>query len=303
MTQASVRETAEIVTLPITHIRPSAFQTRVSLEDIDSLCRSIDTIGLLNPILVRRVSSKDYEVISGHRRMEACKRLGVAEVPCNIRIANDKEAYVLSLAENLERESLDPVEEAEAFKRFVCEYGWGSISELASRIGRSEEYVSQRILMLNLPPSILEKIRRRTLSQSHAEELVWIKNSQLQTELSEQIVKKHLSVSQTHDIAKLVKKGFDLRQAISSAHTEVSAPDFAKFNSQKRDKNSSRIKRALVSLRTSLSVLDLIIEEMVEDDDLESAKIQKSIRRARYNLHQIIDDIVKEKVGIERKTR
>ena len=100
-----------------------------------------------------RLSDIKFEVVAGNRRLEACKRLHWLKVPCLVRELSDKEAYEIGLIENIERETLTPIEEAKAFQMYVKEKGWGGVKALAEKIGRSEEYVSHKIALLSLPSS------------------------------------------------------------------------------------------------------------------------------------------------------
>lgn len=113
-----------------------------------------------------------FEVVAGNRRLEACKRLGWRKIPCHIIELSDKEAYEVSLIENVQHKSLNPIEEAKAFRKYVIDHGWGSISELAKRIGKHHSYVSRRMRLLDLPPEIQEQIVHRRTTPSTALELL-----------------------------------------------------------------------------------------------------------------------------------
>src|SRR5215831_7592564 len=142
-------------------IKPSQFAVRnkfqkISPED-DSLVASIREHGLLQPILIRPLT-QGFEIVAGHRRFQACRSLRWRFISCKIREMSDKQAYEIQLTENMQRKSMDPVEEAEAFRRYVVDFGWGGITELAKKIGKSEVYVSHRLQLLKLPDEIKERI-------------------------------------------------------------------------------------------------------------------------------------------------
>jgi len=147
---------------------------RSDLGQLDELIASIEEKGLLEPIVVRPVED-GFEVVAGYRRLEACKRLGWRRIPCHIIELDDREAYEVSLIENLQHKSLDPIEEALAFKRYVEEYGYGSVTELARRIEKSPSYVSRMIALLSLPDDVREELVRRRKSPSIAQELLNLK--------------------------------------------------------------------------------------------------------------------------------
>ncbi|MEM2842175.1 MAG: ParB/RepB/Spo0J family partition protein [Thermoproteota archaeon] len=152
-------------------IRPPKYALRDDLVPLDELMVSIKEKGLLQPIIVRPLED-GFEVVAGNRRLEACKRLGWRKIPCHIIELNDKEAYEVSLIENVQHKSLNPIEEAKAFRKYVIDHGWGSISELAKRIGKHHSYISRRMSLLDLPPEIQEQIVRRRTTPSTALELL-----------------------------------------------------------------------------------------------------------------------------------
>ncbi len=139
---------------------------------------SIVENGLLEPIIVRPVNG-ELEVVAGNRRLEACRRLGFARILAHIVELDDKEAYEVSLAENLQRKTLDPLEEAEAFKRYVEDFGYGGESDLARRIGKSVSYVSRRIALLRIPKRLREELLRRRKAPGIAQELLSLGESEM----------------------------------------------------------------------------------------------------------------------------
>ncbi|MFC1755456.1 ParB/RepB/Spo0J family partition protein, partial [Thermoproteota archaeon] len=139
------------VKLNRTHLSKQSL--RSDLGNLDELMASIDKVGLLQPIVVRTVAN-EYEVIAGNRRFEACRRLSWIKIPCHIVEMDDKEAFEISLVENVQRNMLNPIEEARAFSRYVEENGWGSVNDLAHRIGKSQVYVSKRLRLLKLPENV-----------------------------------------------------------------------------------------------------------------------------------------------------
>ena len=122
----------------IGRLSPFKHNYRSDNTDLEQLIDSIKQKGLLQPILVRS-SEVGYEIIAGHRRYESCKRLGWRKIICHILELGDKDAFEISLIENIQRASLNPLEEAEAYKRYVIDFGWGGITDLAHRIGKEHE--------------------------------------------------------------------------------------------------------------------------------------------------------------------
>lgn len=156
-------------------IRPSQFPVRdkfqnMNDDEIGLLVSSIREHGLLQPILIRRLNH-GFEIVAGHRRFQACRSLHWRLMSCKIREMSDRQAYEIQLTENIQRKSMDPIEEAEAFKKYVVDFGWGGVSELAKKIGKSEEYVSHRIQLLKLPEDVRQVISDNQINVSQAIEL------------------------------------------------------------------------------------------------------------------------------------
>jgi len=142
--------------LKLSEIREPKFLLRTSLGRIEELADSIRKKGLLNPLTVRK-TTEGYELVCGWRRYNALKMLGMEEVLCIVHEdLSDKDAFEIALVENVQRKELSPMEEARAFKKYVEEYGWGSASQLAEKIGKYPSYVVQRIQFLDLPKEVQE---------------------------------------------------------------------------------------------------------------------------------------------------
>ena len=152
-------------------IYPPVRPLRFDLGALDGLINSIKEKGLLHPIVVRPMGGK-FEVVSGARRFESCKRLKLTRIPGHIVELDDKEAFEISILENVQRKSLETLEEAQAFKDYVVEYGYGGITDLARRIGKSQEYVSRKIQLLDLPDGVKREITRQRINPSIAQELI-----------------------------------------------------------------------------------------------------------------------------------
>ncbi|MGH9920203.1 MAG: ParB/RepB/Spo0J family partition protein, partial [Nitrososphaerales archaeon] len=157
--------------LPLSELRHSKRMVRESTGNIDELVESIRAHGLLEPIVVRPLE-ESFEVVAGNRRLEACRRLHKKSVACHVVTMDDATAYEESLIENIQRRNLNPIEEGEAFRKYVDDMGVGGVSRLARTIGKSESYVSRRIALLDLPQSIKTKMEEGRLSLMIAQELI-----------------------------------------------------------------------------------------------------------------------------------
>lgn len=304
-----------------------------SPELLRSLMQSIRRHGLLQPIIVRPVSSLQhsyssqeqngrhevrYEIICGHRRFSACKQLGLSFISAFVTNLDNRQALEVALVENLQRENLNPIEEAEAFKKYVTSYGRGSITALAMKIGKSEEYVSHKLLLLGLPKEILGMISRRLLKPAQATELVWLKDPPTQIEMARLVVAKGLSFRRTRSAVRLVKEG---KLSVNAAVMKVSENgEIKKWNDKSVKENhfdeeisdpwrsyngsgvrNSRdlraVKHATLVIRTCLSGLDALM------DDSDNEGIRELFLSERREIHSSLDRLVKAKVAIVKELR
>jgi ParB family chromosome partitioning protein len=163
----------------ISRIKPSSYIIRPNLANLRELSNSISQKGLLQPIVVRSIG-EFFEIVAGNRRYHACKCLGWKKIGCHIVELSDKEALEVSIIENLQRDTLSPLDEAYAFKAYVCDFGWGGVSELAEKIDRSASYVSKRIKLLDLPAELLDSVLNSRIETSTAQELCYLKDKAMQ---------------------------------------------------------------------------------------------------------------------------
>jgi ParB family transcriptional regulator, chromosome partitioning protein len=282
MTSSSNLILGIIEDVDIYKIKKSPSSYRSSSPAISELAKSICQTGLLQPITVR---SKDdfFEIVAGNRRYEACKALGWRRILCHIVELNDKEAFEVSLIENIQRRTLNPIEEARAFKSYVQEFGWGGISELASNVGKSISYVDKRIRLLDLPVDVLESICNSTLNLSIAEELMPIHNEREQSEFAKLISKRHLSYRKAREIIKDYKDCYDADD-ISSTYTSIGDLD--------REAQRS-FDKAIITLRIAMNKLGSIIGT-IENNWI----IYEILMQHRNVLHSQIDILMKQKKKI-----
>src|SRR5919109_5012361 len=200
-------DTSIVEQIEVRMIRPSPFAIRDKFQKMtrgdDTLINSIREHGLLQPILIRPVGH-GFEIVAGHRRFKACRSLRWRFIPCKLREMSDKQAYEIQLTENIQRKSMDPIEEAEAFRRYVIDFGWGGVSELARKLGMSEEYISHRIQLLKLPDDIKQNILSQRLNVSQAIELSNIP-AQTQSEIVSYVINNNPTVKQIREVKSLIK--------------------------------------------------------------------------------------------------
>lgn len=188
--------------LPIEKIEPRADQPRKRFdpEALEMLAESIRTYGLIQPITVRPLDSGFYQIIAGERRWRAARIAGLAEVPAIVIEADDRKMTELSLIENLQREDLDPIEEAEGYKTLMDNYHLTQ-EEAAERVGKSRSAVANSLRLLGLCPEVRQMLQNGDLSGGHARALLPLK-ADLQLDAANLIVKQGLSVRQTEALAK-----------------------------------------------------------------------------------------------------
>ncbi|MDQ4066635.1 MAG: ParB/RepB/Spo0J family partition protein [Thermoproteota archaeon] len=296
--------------LELRSIRPAAIQVRTcnysfDRQAIKELADSICQHGLIQPITVRPVDS-GFEIVAGHRRYQACKLLRWRVIPARIRALSDKDAFEIQLIENMHRMTMDPVEEAEAFKAYILDYGWGGVSQLARIISKSEQYVSSRIQLLRLPKEIMEEVAQKKLKPSHALELLNIEQDK-QKLIAEEIINGDLSVHDLREIRRKIKNGARIEQIFGfngmwqdSIVGQKRRDDISSSYSSKSEE-IKLLSRTLLVLRTSLSRLDVIIEEANGKlRSEERTEVVGELMQFRLRIHSMIDDDLK-KIAILKK--
>ena len=191
------------LSLPISQVEPGLKQPRKRVEEeaLQDLADSIRTHGIIQPLTVRRLSSGYYQIIAGERRWRAAKLAGLTEVPAVIIEADDRKVMELGLIENLQREDLNPIEEANGYKVLVEEYGLTQ-EEVAQRVGKSRPAVANALRLLALPDPVCQLLEEGKLSAGHARAILSIPNGGLQMQLAKKVVEDGLSVRQTEALAK-----------------------------------------------------------------------------------------------------
>ena len=201
------RENTPYKLLPIHKVEPNRNQPRQDFdeEELQALSESLATHGILQPLTVRELDSGYYQIIAGERRWRAARMAGITEVPVVIIEADDKKAMELALIENLQRQDLNPVEEALGYQSLMSDFGLTQ-EETAQRVAKSRPAVANALRLLNLPTAILEKIRDGSLSAGHARALLSIKSEKKQLEAMQKIIALGLSVRQAELICKNMDK-------------------------------------------------------------------------------------------------
>ena len=193
--------------LPLYKVEPNPEQPRQDFpeEELQELTESIATHGILQPLTVRELSNGYYQIIAGERRWRAARQAGLDNVPVYIIEADDKKAMELALIENLQRQDLNPVEEALGYQKLIESYGLTQ-EEAAGRVGKSRPTVANALRLLGLCPEVLEKLRAGDLSAGHARAILSLKTDKKQMEAAQKIIALGLSVRQAELLCKNMSK-------------------------------------------------------------------------------------------------
>ncbi|HIT30061.1 MAG TPA: ParB/RepB/Spo0J family partition protein [Candidatus Scatomorpha stercoravium] len=200
--EAERDEAEEIQRLPISRVEPREEQPRVNFDEasLGELAESIREYGMIQPITVRRLASGYYQIIAGERRWRAARMAGLKEVPVRVIEADERLATELALVENLQREDLSPIEEAQGYKTLMEVYGMTQ-DEAAKRVGKSRPTVTNALRLLSLAPEVQQFVEQGLLSAGHARALVPVKPEEAQIEAARSVIANGLSVRRTEQLA------------------------------------------------------------------------------------------------------
>lgn len=256
---------------------PGKFQPRtyISPAELAELAESIKNQGVLQPLIVRQITSDQYEIIAGERRWQAAKLAQLKEVPVIIKNVNDKDALTIALIENIQREDLNPVEEAVALNRLSKEFSL-THAELAVAVGKSRTSVTNLMRILNLPKDIKIMLEKQQLDLGHAKVIMALPNN-LQLKIANRIIDNNLSVRATERLL----DNFEQNNINNATKSEGSAkqimdPDVYKLQKQLSDQlgakvaimNKSHGKGKLIIEYNSLEELEGILEHILITEDL-----------------------------------
>jgi len=252
-----------VLNVPVEHIRANPNQPRKEFDEerLEELAGSIQTHGLIQPITVRYIGEKRFELISGERRLRAARLAGLLEIPAYIREADDEQSMAFALIENIQRENLNPLEVAMGYKRLLEEFGHTQ-AEVASQVGKNRSTVTNMLRLLQLPDYIQSALSSGKLTTGHARTLITIEDPELQRTLFKKITEQGWSVRQIEDAVRKLddKSGRSAKKATKDSGNDPFFNDI-----------SSRLRRTFgtkVNVKPKKNGGEIKIE-YYSDDDLE----------------------------------
>lgn len=253
----------ELKQLPVEFLQRGKYQPRRDFdqEALQELADSIKAQGVMQPIVVRQVGNQRYEIVAGERRWRACQLAGLADIPALIRDISDEAAIAMALIENIQRENLNPIEEAMALRRLQSEFSL-SQQEVATAVGKSRSVVANLLRLLSLEPEVLEHLQSGALDTGHAKVLLALEGTQ-QTKAAKQVIDGRLSVRQTEALVKA------LLQTADSVAEPVVDPNIARLSRELSEILGTQVsiddkkgRGKIVIQYPSLDVLDGILRKI-----------------------------------------
>ena len=217
-------------------IMPNANQPRktFSEEKIEELSKSIKEHGIIQPIVVRK-KGKSYEIVAGERRWRATRKAELAKVPCLIRELSDEQNMLIAIIENMQREDLNPVEEAEGLNQMIVTFGMTQ-EQISKSVGKSRPYIANSLRLLKLPEYIKEEMAEGRLSAAHGRTLVTVEDEDVRKALCERIIKEGLSVRETEKLVSEDGKGKKRKPAARTKN-----PDVARVEAELKEALGTRV--------------------------------------------------------------
>jgi ParB family chromosome partitioning protein len=228
----------EILEIPLDKIIPNRSQPRTIFgeSELQELAQSLKETGLLQPIVVRRIGDGSYELVAGERRWRAAKLAGLMAIPALIRVSNDEKSLVLALVENIQRQDLNPMEEARAYSRLVAEFGLTQ-DQVAGAIGKDRSSVANIIRLVSLPNEIQKLLENQELTIGHAKVLAGMSYLEDQLTVARKIVSDQLSVRQTELMVDGLRKKKEKQTLVKSSRKQ-----FFPLEEQLRKKLETKVK-------------------------------------------------------------
>ncbi|HEX8146311.1 MAG TPA: ParB/RepB/Spo0J family partition protein [Pyrinomonadaceae bacterium] len=250
-----------MVEIDLDLIEPNNFQPRTSFDEerLEQLAQSIRANGIIQPLLVRRLSGDKYQLVAGERRWRAAQRAGLHRVPCVVKEIPEDKMLELALIENIQRQELNAIEEAQAYKRLIETLGLTQ-EMVAQRVGRDRTFITNYLRLLRLPEDIQRMVEAEQLSMGHARALLGVDEPEIQRKMAKEVSEKGLSVRQTERAIKRIVEG----EETETVTTIKEDPNFKAAEDKLRRKLSSKV-HILVNQKSNGGKIEI---EFFDDNDL-----------------------------------
>ena len=251
----------DMIEIDLDLIEPNNFQPRTSFDEerLEQLAQSIRANGIIQPLLVRRLSSDKYQLVAGERRWRAAQRAGLHRVPCVVKEIPEDKMLELALIENIQRQELNAIEEAQAYKRLIETLGLTQ-EMVAQRVGRDRTFITNYLRLLRLPEDIQRMVEAEQLSMGHARALLGVDEPDIQRKLAKEISEKGMSVRQTERTIKRIVEG-EVTEAVTTIKED---PNFKAAEDKLRRKLSSKV-HILVNQKSNGGKIEI---EFFDNNDL-----------------------------------
>lgn len=269
---SEVEQKSTINEIPLEFIEVNPFQPRTNFdkEALEELAESIKVQGIIQPITVRKLSDKQYQLISGERRTQASKLAGLEAIPAYIRTADDQQMLEMALIENIQRENLNAIEIALSYQRLMTECELKQ-EQLGDRVGKNRTTVNNYLRLLRLPPDIQSALKEKKISMGHARALINIENVDTQLDIFKRIIKDDLSVRKVEALVRDVMSGKEekespkkkeMPQEYKKVQSQLSSHFGTKVDVKVDDKNKGEIKIPFLSVDDFNRILDILDIEL-----------------------------------------
>ena len=298
----------EIIEVSLDDIIPNRFQPRLSFDEqgLNELAESIRQHGIIQPLVLRKIGDK-YEIIAGERRYKASYIAGLTKVPAVIIDLNDNESAEVAIVENIQRKDLSPIEEAKSYKKLL-DRGYLTQDQLASRMGKNQSTVSNKLRLLNLDEKVQDALLNNKISERHARSLLKLDNKEEQIEVLDEIIEKRLNVRDTEDLINRKLNGEEeIIRIPSFSQKEIPSFEFPNYISEiPGTKTEENVEVSYTPIK-EYKEKEEEIEVMNDNDEEEILNIPTlSITKQEKNIDDVISKIQKvveevKELGFEAK--
>lgn len=278
----------EIINVPLDDIIPNRFQPRLSFDEqgLNELASSIRQHGIIQPLVLRKIGDK-FEIIAGERRYKAAYIAGLTEVPAVVINLNDNESAEVAIVENIQRRDLSPIEEAKSYKKLL-DRGYLTQDQLASRMGKAQATISNKLRLLNLDEEVQEALLNNKISERHARCILRIDDKQLQKKILKEILENKLNVRDTEDLISKELNSVQTDEFIQISNLTPKTFDFPELTKNKYEDSIVNLE-SLIQNKENKE--EEIIEIIDEDTQPELLKLKSNINIAVDKVEKLIKEL------------